>query len=124
MRKALGTYDPSGVPSTYLTVMSRTYARIYAVVRKVPRGRIATYGQVATLAKLPGHARQVGYAMYALPSGTSVPWQRVVNAKGEISRRSRAGGELTQRMLLEGEGIRFSARGRIDLLRFGWNKSR
>ena len=104
--------------------MIRTYARIYAVVRRVPRGRVATYGQIARLAKLPSHARQVGYAMYALPAGTNVPWQRVVNAKGEISRRARAGGELTQRLLLEREGIRFNARGRIDLSRHGWQRSR
>ena len=104
--------------------MIGTYARIYAVVRRVPRGQVATYGQVARVAKLPGHARQVGYAMYALPAGTKVPWQRVVNAKGEISRRARAGGELTQRILLEREGIRFNARGRIDLSRHGWQRSR
>lgn len=97
-----------------------TYSRIYAVVRKIPRGKVTTYGRVATLAGIPGHARQVGYAMHALPTGTAVPWQRVVNAKGEISRRSRGGGELTQRMLLEQEGIRFVARGRIDFKRYGW----
>ena len=100
------------------------YARIYAAVRRVPRGRVATYGQIARWAKLPGHARQVGYAMYALPAGTSVPWQRIVNAKGEISRRSRAGGELTQRILLEREGVRFNAKGRIDLRRHGWTGPR
>jgi methylated-DNA-protein-cysteine methyltransferase-like protein len=104
--------------------MSDRYARIYAVVRRVPRGRVATYGTIARLAKLPGHARQVGYAMFALPAATGIPWQRIVNAKGEISRRSRAGGELTQRMLLQREGIRFDSRGRIDLRRFGWPRSR
>lgn len=104
--------------------MTGSYARIYAVVRGVPRGKVTTYGQVARLAKLPGQARQVGYAMYALPAGTAVPWQRVINAKGEISRRSRGGGELTQRVLLEREGIRFNARGRIDLRRFGWPSRR
>ena len=100
--------------------MTGSYARIYAVVRKIPRGKVSTYGQVATLAKLPGHARQVGYAMHALHAGTSVPWQRVINAKGEISRRKRSGGELTQRLLLEREGISFDSRGRINLRRFGW----
>jgi len=104
--------------------MTNSYARIYAVVRRVPRGRVSTYGQIARLARLPGHARQVGYAMHALPSGTGVPWQRIVNAKGEISRRSHAGGELTQRILLEREGVRFNARGRIDLARYGWPRSR
>jgi methylated-DNA-protein-cysteine methyltransferase-like protein len=100
--------------------MTGTYARIYAAVRRVPRGRVSTYGHIARLARLPGHARQVGYAMHALPAATGVPWQRIVNAKGEISRRSRGDGELTQRILLEREGVRFSARGRIDLARYGW----
>ncbi len=103
--------------------MTGSYARIYAVVRKVPRGKVATYGQIARLSGRPGHARQVGYAMYGLPAGTNVPWQRIVNAKGEISRRSRGGGELTQRILLEREGVRFNARGRIDLGRYGWGRA-
>jgi len=97
-----------------------TRGRIYAVVRRIPRGRVATYGQVATLAGLAGHARQVGYALHALPAGSSVPWQRVVNARGEISLRSVPGAGLTQRMLLEREGIRFDARGRIGLERYRW----
>ena len=62
-----------------------TYSRIYAVVRRIPRGRVATYGQVAELAGLPGHARQVGYALHALPRGTTVPWHRVLNARGALS---------------------------------------
>ena len=100
--------------------MLSTYQRIYAVVRRIPRGRVATYGQVAGLARLPGRARQVGYAMAALPSGSKVPWQRVVNATGRISRRRIPGAELTQRVLLEREGVRFGAGGRIALKRFGW----
>jgi methylated-DNA-protein-cysteine methyltransferase-like protein len=96
------------------------YQRIYAIVRKIPRGRVASYGQVARLAGLPGQARQVGYAMYALPRGTTVPWQRVINAQGRVSRRRVPGAELTQRMLLEREGVRFGASGRVDLGRFGW----
>ena len=101
-----------------------TYARIYAVVRRIPRGKVATYGQVAALAGLREHARQVGYAMYALRPGTTVPWQRVVNAKGEISRRATFGGELRQRLLLEAEGVAFDWRGRIPLKRFGWRPRR
>lgn len=98
-----------------------SYARIYAVVRRIPRGRVASYGQVARLAGLPGRARQVGYAMYALPKGSRVPWHRVINAQGMVSRRRVPGAELTQRMLLEKEGVRFGARGRISLDRFGWS---
>ncbi len=97
-----------------------TYRRIYAVVRRVPRGRIASYGQVARLAGLPGRARQVGYAMYALPNGSDVPWHRVVNAAGAISRRRVPGAELSQRLLLEREGVRFGPGGRISLEQFGW----
>ncbi len=96
------------------------YQRIYAVVRRIPRGKVATYGQVARLARLPGRARQVGYAMYALPRDTKVPWQRVINAEGKVSRRRVPGAELTQRMLLVREWVRFGARGRIALAEFGW----
>lgn len=101
-----------------------TYDRIYAVVRRIPKGRVATYGQVASLAGLPGRARQVGYAMYALPRGTRVPWQRVINAQGRVSLRRSPGAELTQRALLEREGVRFGPGGRIALERFGWSASR
>jgi methylated-DNA-protein-cysteine methyltransferase-like protein len=97
-----------------------SYQRIYAVVRRIPKGRVATYGQVASLAGLAGHARQVGYALHALPDGTSVPWHRVVNASGGISRRSMPGGELVQRQLLEREGVLLDGRGRVSLTRVRW----
>jgi methylated-DNA-protein-cysteine methyltransferase-like protein len=101
-------------------VGSNSYQRIYAVVRRIPEGRVATYGQVASLAGLAGHARQVGYALHALPKGTAIPWHRVVNADGGISLRSMPGGELAQRGLLEREGIRFDPRGRVPLARVRW----
>jgi methylated-DNA-protein-cysteine methyltransferase related protein len=97
-----------------------SYARIYAVVRRIPRGRVATYGQVATLAGLPGHARQVGYALHALPAGTAVPWHRVINAAGAVSLRAWPGDELTQRQLLEEEGVGFDLRGRVRLESVRW----
>lgn len=97
-----------------------SYARIYAVVRRIPRGKVATYGQVAELAGLPGHARQVGYALHALPSATALPWHRVVNAAGGCSPRAASGGELTQRLLLEREGVRFDVRGRLSLEKVRW----
>ncbi|HLB36228.1 MAG TPA: methylated-DNA--[protein]-cysteine S-methyltransferase [Gemmatimonadales bacterium] len=104
--------------------LSQSYTRIYAVVRRIPRGRVATYGQVAALAGREGHARQVGYAMHALPNGTTVPWHRVINARGEISRRSQFGGEIRQRLLLEAEGVEFDWRGRVRLSRYQWRSRR
>ncbi len=95
-----------------------TYRRIHDVVSRIPRGRVATYGQVARIAGMPGQARLVGYALHALRAGTPVPWQRVVNAQGAISRPP--GHDSGQRRLLEREGIHFDARGRIDLDSFQW----
>jgi methylated-DNA-protein-cysteine methyltransferase related protein len=97
-----------------------SYQRIYRVVRRIPKGRVATYGQVASLAGLAGHARQVGYALHALPDGTVVPWHRVVNATGGISTRATQGGELVQRLLLEREGIRLDGKGRVPLDKVRW----
>ena len=99
----------------------KRYELIWRVVRRIPRGRVATYGQIAELAGLDGHARQVGYALHNLPNGSSVPWHRVINAKGEISPRSAGDSHELQRLLLEGEGVRVDARGRIDLRVFRWS---
>ena len=98
---------------------------VWDVVRGIPRGRVATYGQIARLVPLPPGvdsdtyrafgARWVGSAMAACPN--DVPWQRVLNAKGEISLRA---GADQQRRLLEAEGVTFDAKGRVDLMRFGW----
>ena len=97
-----------------------TYRRIYQVVRRIPEGAVATYGQIAGLAGVPGQPRQVGYALHALPKGSDVPWQRVINAQGRVSPRSAPGwDELQQRILLD-EGVVFGSTGRIDLDRFGW----
>lgn len=98
-----------------------TYQQYYDVVRRIPSGRVSTYGTVATVAGQPGRARQVGYALAALPDDHDVPWHRVVNARGEVSER--AGGtafERIQRVLLEEEGLTFDDRGRVDLERCGW----
>ncbi len=97
-----------------------SYERIYTVVAQIPRGRVATYGQIAELAGLPDGARQAGYALSALGEGTSLPWHRVVNARGEISARSEPGCESIQRILLEHEGVRFSSGDRIPLGRYRW----
>ena len=99
---------------------SGTYERIYAVVRRIPRGRVATYGQIAALAGLGGHARQVGYALSALPDGARVPWHRVINARGEVSARAEPGDDDFQQGRLEAEGVQFDANGRVALTRYRW----
>lgn len=97
--------------------MHPDYARIYAVIAKIPRGRVATYGQVAALAGLPGRARQVGYALHALPPGSPIPWQRVINARGEISLSGESAAR--QRALLAAEGVELDG-GRVSLARYTW----
>lgn len=96
------------------------FERVYQVVRLIPAGRVATYGQVAHLLGAPRAARTVGWALRAVPAGSGVPWQRVVNSRGTISLGQGAGGAEIQRALLEEEGVRFDEEGRIDLARFGW----
>ena len=95
-----------------------TYETIYSIIRKIPRGKVATYGQIARLAGIAGHARQVGYALHALPKGSKIPWHRVVNAKGQISLRST--GESMQRTYLEKEGVVFDGDNRVSLEFHGW----
>ncbi len=94
--------------------------RIFAVVARIPAGRVASYGHVAVLAGSPGAARAVGWALASTPDGNNLPWQRVVNAGGRISSRGEPAWEAVQRALLEAEGVTFDASGRIDLDRYGW----
>jgi methylated-DNA-protein-cysteine methyltransferase-like protein len=100
------------------------YRAIYRVVRRIPRGRVTTYGEVARLAGVPGAARQVGYALHSFPDGVEIPWHRVINARGEVSARSEEGPEHLQRALLEEEGVVFDLRGRCDLARWLWKPRR
>jgi len=99
------------------------YRRIYALVKRIPRGRVATYGQIAALT---GRCtpRMVGYAMAALPANSGVPWHRVLNREGRVSPRSAGDGSLQQRALLEAEGVVFDRRGRCDLAAVGWRPRR
>jgi len=93
-------------------------------VRRIPPGRVATYGQIAKLAGLQGHARQVGYALHALPEDSTLPWHRVINSKGEISPRSSPGCAQMQRSLLESEGVVFDRTDSIPLSRYQWGVGR
>ncbi len=104
---------------------ARTFTeRVYALVRRVPRGRIVSYGGVAAMLGSPRAARGVGTALSALPPGATVPWWRVVNRNGEISIRGAPGLAALQRSLLEAERVAFDRRGRIDWERFGWRGPR
>jgi methylated-DNA-protein-cysteine methyltransferase-like protein len=97
------------------------YQQIYDVVRKIPIGKVLTYGQVAELAGLYGKARLAGYALFRVELASDVPWQRVVNAKGEISySEARCGGDYLQKTLLEQEGIEFKQDNCIDLKKYRW----
>lgn len=110
------------VDSCAVTEIGEAQRKIYAVIRRIPHGRVATYGQVAALAGLPRRARLVGQSLRSTPDGVEVPWQRVVNAQGTVSPRGGLGWEEGyQRHLLEEEGVVFSKSGRIDLDRFGWD---
>lgn len=99
------------------------YERIYAMASAIPRGKVATYGQIAALV---GRCtpRIVGYAMASVPYERRVPWHRVINSRGEVSRRGSGEGDVAQRQMLEAEGVVFDARGRVDLERFGWKGPR
>ena len=95
------------------------YEQIYAVVRKIPPGKVATYGQIA---RIVGGctARMVGYAMSALRKD-DVPWQRVINSKGEVSQHGDGYGTSLQRELLAVEGVEFNSKGRVNFDKAGWN---
>lgn len=94
------------------------YTRIYAITCRIPRGRLASYGQIAAI-EGRSTARMVGYAM-AAAGGRSIPWQRVINSRGTISERRHGGGTSRQRRLLEAEGVVFDRHGRVDFDVYGW----
>ena len=101
-----------------------SYARIYSVVSRIPRGRVTTYGHVAALCGKPRAARTVGWALHALPEGHDVPWHRVINARGGISISKVGIPPELQRALLEAEGVEFDRHGCVDLERWGWKGPR
>lgn len=98
-----------------------TFDRIYEVVKQIPKGNVATYGQVAALAGNRRWARVVGYALHANPDPEHIPCHRVVNRMGEVSRAFAFGGENRQIQLLEAEGVEF-VDGKVDLERFQWKR--
>lgn len=104
------------------------YTQVWDIVRKIPRGRVASYGQIAKMLPLPASvdgetylefgALWVSGAVASCPD--DVPWQRVVNSKGEISEKNGADARR-HKLLLEDEGVQFGVRGRIDMKKFGWS---
>ena len=98
-----------------------SYDLIYAAVRKIPRGRVSTYGAIARVAGLDGQARLVGYALSNLSDGTTVPWHRVINAQGKLSLEcAKSSSGITQHLRLRREGVTVDAAGCVSLARFGW----
>jgi len=97
-----------------------TYTSIYRIIKRIPKGRVSTYGQISSLAGLKGQPRMVGYALASLPDDLEVPWHRVINSKGEISKRSDSHSEKLQRLMLEAEGVVFDINGRVSLSRYLW----
>ena len=96
------------------------FARVYGVARQVPYGRVTTYGAIARALGEPLRAREVGWAMASLPAGSDVPAHRVVGAGGELKRTSGFGSPDGQRRLLESEGVRFTAAGRVAMAEHYW----
>ena len=97
-----------------------TFERIYAVVRQIPCGYVASYGQVAALAGNPRWARVVGYALHVNPDPDGIPCYRVVTRDGRTSPAFAFGGRDVQRAMLEADGVQFLPDGRVDMARFGW----
>ena len=96
------------------------YEAVYKLVRKIPKGRVMTYGQIATILGSPRAARAVGYAMRACARYPDVPWQRVINGQGRISLRAEAERPILQKLLLETEGVVFDDSERVELDRLRW----
>ena len=97
------------------------FEQIYQVAQRIPRGKAATYGQIARLLGQPRAARTVGWALHSLPEEKDVPWQRVINSRGMVSLGTDRHGATVQGALLEGEGVVFDEQGRVDLEVYGWN---
>lgn len=102
--------------------MSAFTLKVISIVKKIPRGKVATYGQIAKLAGKPHAARGVGWILHACAQSHDLPWQRVINSQGQISFPTRAKEHKEQKKLLQKEGIQFQNSGTIDLKKFQWKK--
>jgi len=98
---------------------SGAYEKVWAAIARIPRGKVATYGQVAALAGFPKQPRLAGYALANCPRDTKIPWQRVINAQGKISFPPRSAAYRRQKSLLAKEGVALM-NGRVDLARYRW----
>jgi methylated-DNA-protein-cysteine methyltransferase related protein len=121
--RAFGARSVAVLRPTKPAAGSGLHDRIYAVVARIPRGRVVAYGQIACAVD-GATARLVGYAMAAVPFWLDIPWHRVINSRGEVSPRARGEGHVSQRRLLEKEGVEFDARGRVDMERYRWTITR
>lgn len=103
--------------------MTSFFDQVYAVVRQIPPGKVASYGQVAAMLGHPRAARTVGWALAALREAEEhdIPWQRVINAQGRVSIRHMEHAPEEQQMLLEAEGVQFDQQGKVDWNRHGWD---
>ena len=118
--RSQGVFENKSEPEEKRVIGPGFNGQVYSVVRKIPLGRVSTYGDIATILGSPRVARQVGFALAALKED-DIPWQRVINARGTISGKSDTIRARLQRQLLEEEGVKFDANGRIDLNVFRWN---
>ncbi|MBR3817728.1 MAG: MGMT family protein [Clostridia bacterium] len=98
-----------------------TFEKIYDAVKKIPRGKVCTYGQIAAMAGNPRWSRVVGYALHVNPEPGTIPCHRVVTKNGEVSKAFAFGGENMQRILLAEEGIEFLDDGRVDMKKYSWH---
>ena len=118
--QARGWNEWEGPEVSVETEASGFFQAVYALVSSIPEGKVMTYGAIArALGNFRG-ARAVGWALRALPEGSSVPWHRVINSQGRISTRGRELSALLQRALLEEEGVQFDGQGRVDLEKYHW----
>ena len=125
-RAASARKKTEAAPRKESTTSSKStgWGSVYRAVKRIPTGKVSTYGAIAELAGMPRAARQVGWALNALGEEDDVPWHRVINSRGEISARGERAFSDMQRAMLEAEGVKFDRQGRVSLAQFGWTPRR